>query len=433
MSTNSDFFRNLASDLSASIVVFFVALPLCLGIALASGAPLFAGIIAGIVGSIVVGLASGSQLGVSGPAAGMVAVVVSGLSTLGSWSAFLMAVLLMGLLQICLGFLKAGRIAELFPASVIKGMFVGIGLTLIIKQIPHALGYDFDFEGNLSFTTLTGDNSFVALGKAWQALSHGALLITAVSITVLAFWESIVLKHFRRIEWLQAPVLVVMIGVLFNYLYDQGFIPLSLQTDQLVNMPVLSNFNDLFGQLTFPDVSQLRHVAVYQVAFLLALVASLETLICVKATDDLDPQKRITPANRELKAQGLGNVICGLIGGLPVTQVIVRSSANIKFGAKTKSSTISHGILLMISVITVADFLNQIPLASLAAILIVLGYKLAKPAIFLDMLKLGGLSFLPFLATILGILLINLMSGIVLGLSLHLGLSFILTLYKRAN
>jgi MFS superfamily sulfate permease-like transporter len=422
--------KEFKCNFSASVVVFFVALPLCLGIALASGAPLFAGIIAGIVGGVVVGSLSGSQLGVSGPAAGMVAVVLNGISLLGSWSAFLMAVVLMGLIQLALGYLKAGQISKIFPTSVINGMLVGIGLMLIIKQIPHALGYDVDFEGSLSFIVADRDNSFIAIARAWQLLSHGAIFISIISILILIMWEKVILKKFDFMQWLQAPILVVILGVLINYLYYHGIIPFSLQSDQLVTLPAVGNFSDFLVQLAQPDFSQLYHFKVYQVAFLLALVGSLETLICVQATDKLDPQERITPINLELKAQGIGNIVCGLTGGLPVTQVIIRSSSNIKFGAKSKLSTILHGILMLVCVVTIADFLNKIPLASLAAILIILGYKLAKPIIFIEEFKQGWISFVPFFATILGIFLINLMMGIVIGLCFHLSLKVILAFHK---
>ncbi|HZH94996.1 MAG TPA: SulP family inorganic anion transporter, partial [Flavisolibacter sp.] len=414
---SKNMFKELKSDLPASIVVFFVAVPLCLGIALASGAPLFAGIIAGIVGGIVVGIASGSALGVSGPAAGLAVIVLTSIASLGSWPTFLLAVVIAGVIQLIMGFARAGFIAYFFPSSVIKGMLTGIGLLIIIKQIPHALGYDKDPEGDLAFAPAAGaENSFSSLTSAFQYITPGAVLISAISLAILILWDTVLSKKHKIFQLIQGPIVVVILGIVMNYLYQSGALNFSLAKDQLVQLPVAGNLNELLSQFTFPDFSQITNLEVYKVAIVLAIVASLETLLCVEATDKLDPYKRLTPTNLELKAQGLGNVVSGLIGGLPITQVIVRSSANINFGAKTKMSAILHGVFLLISAITIAGVMNMIPLASLAAILLMVGYKLAKPSLFKQMYKLGWEQFVPFTATVLAILFTDLLRGIAVGL-----------------
>jgi MFS superfamily sulfate permease-like transporter len=409
-------FKELKSDLPASIVVFFVALPLCLGIALASDAPLFAGIIAGIVGAIVVGIASGSPLGVSGPAAGLAVIVLTAIATLGSWPAFLLAVVLAGIFQLILGFAKAGFIAYFFPSSVIKGMLTGIGLLIILKQIPHALGYDKDVEGDLSYFQTDGEDTLSSIASAFDAVTPGAALIAAISIAVLILWDAVLIKKYKLFQLIQGPIVVVFFGILMDYFYQNGLINFSLAEDHLVKLPVANNLAEFFGQFTFPDFSAISNLDVWKTAVVMAIVASLETLLCVEATDKLDPYKRVTPTNRELKAQGLGNIVSGLIGGLPVTQVIVRSSANIAFGGKTKLSAILHGVFLLISAMTIAGLLNMIPLASLAAILIMVGYKLAKPALFKQMYQLGWEQFVPFAATVIGILATDLLKGITIGM-----------------
>ena len=408
--------KELKSDLPASIVVFFVAVPLCLGIALASGAPLFSGIIAGIVGGIVVGIASGSPLGVSGPAAGLAVIVFTAINTLGSYPAFLLAVIVGGIIQLALGFAKAGFIAYFFPTSVIKGMLTGIGLLIIIKQIPHALGYDKDVEGDEAFQQASGENSFSSIFSAFEYVTPGAVLIGIISLAILILWDTVLTKKSKIFQVIQGPLVVVIVGILMNYLYQSGVLNFSLSKDQLVQLPVANNMSDFVNQFTLPDFSQLTNWKVYQVGIVIAIVASLETLLCVEATDKLDPYKRVTPTNRELRAQGLGNMVSGLIGGLPVTQVIVRSSANINFGAKTKMSAILHGVFLLISAITIADILNMTPLSSLAAILLMVGYKLAKPSLFKQMYRLGWEQFIPFVATVIGILLTDLLKGIAIGL-----------------
>ena len=409
-------FKDLKSDLPASVVVFFVAVPLCLGIALASGAPLFAGIIAGIVGGIVVGIASGSPLGVSGPAAGLAVIVFSSIAALGSWPVFLLAVVLAGIIQLIMGFAKAGFIAYFFPSSVIKGMLTGIGLLIILKQIPHALGWDKVSEGDDAFLQADGENTFSEIFKAFNYVTPGAVLIAVISIAILILWDQVLTKKHKIFQLLQGPIVVVILGITFNYLFQSGILNFTLTADQVVRLPVANSLTEFFNQFTFPDFSAITRFKVWEVAFVIAIVASLETLLCVEATDKLDPYKRVTPTNRELKAQGLGNIISGLIGGLPVTQVIVRSSANISFGGKTKLSAILHGIFLLISALTIASVLNMIPLASLAAILIMVGYKLAKPALFKQMYQLGWEQFIPFTATVVGILATDLLKGIIIGI-----------------
>ena len=413
---NNNLFKEFKSDLPASIVVFFVAVPLCLGIALASGAPLFSGIIAGIIGGIIVGIASGSPLGVSGPAAGLAVIVLTAIGSIGSFPAFLLAVVIAGIIQLSLGFAKAGFIAYFFPSSVIKGMLTGIGLLIILKQIPHALGWDKDVEGDDAFLQADGQNTFSEIGKALDFITPGAVLIAAISLAILILWDSVLTKKHKIFQLIQGPIVVVILGIVMNYLFKTGTLNFSLADDQVVRLPVAKNLNEFFNQFTFPDFSAITNLEVWKAGVVMAIVASLETLLCVEATDKMDPDKRVTPTNRELKAQGLGNIVSGLIGGLPITQVIVRSSANINFGGKTKLSAILHGVFLLISAITIAGLLNMIPLASLAAILLMVGYKLAKPMLFKQMYKLGWEQFIPFLATVIGILLTDLLKGITIGI-----------------
>ena len=411
-----DHFKHFNQDLPASIVVFFVALPLCLGIALASGAPLFSGVIAGIVGGIVVGLASGSQLGVSGPAAGLAVIVLAAIGNLGSYEVFLAAVVLAGVFQFLLGQFKAGFIAYFVPTSVIKGMLTGIGLLIILKQIPHALGYDADFEGDEAFEQAGGNNTFTDILQAWDLLTPGAILIAVISFAILILWDAVLVKKHRFFQLLQGPIVVVLVGIALQWAFLQGWLNFKLEDSQIVSLPVANSLSDFFSFFTHPDFSQMAQPAVIKVALVMAIVASLETLLCVEATDKLDPMKRVTPTNQELKAQGLGNIVSGMIGGLPITQVIVRSSANITFGAQTKISAILHGFWLLLSALTIASFLNMVPLASLATILIMVGYKLAKPSLFKQMYALGWEQFAPFIITILAIVFTDLLTGIGLGL-----------------
>ena len=411
------FFENLKYDLPASIVVFLVALPLCLGIALASGAPLFSGIIAGIVGGIVVSLLSGSPLGVSGPAAGLAVIVLTSIQELVHFEIFLVAVVLGGFFQILLGVAKAGIIGYYFPSSVIKGMLSGIGLIIILKQIPHAFGYDNDPEGDFAFFQVDGHNSLSELGYMLDFISPGAIVITLLSLGILFLWERPFMKNISLFKLIPGPLVVVILRhSCWGYILDNDEL-LKLSESQLVNIPVPDSIAGFFGQFTFPDFSHIFNPQVYLIGFTIAIVASLETLLCVEATDKLDPQKRVTPTNRELLAQGVGNMLSGLIGGLPVTQVIVRSSANIQSGGRSKASAFFHGILLLVCAMTIPHILNLIPLASLAAILLLVGYKLAKPALFKTMYESGISQFLPFIVTILGIVFTDLLIGIGLGLA----------------
>ena len=409
------FLKNLKYDLPASIVVFLVAVPLCLGIALASGAPLFSGIIAGIVGGIVVGALSGSPLGVSGPAAGLAVIVLGAIIELGAFETFLMAVVLAGVIQLILGFAKAGVIGYYFPSSVIKGMLAGIGVIIVLKQIPHAFGYDKDYEGSVTFAQPDGHNTLSELYYMLGAISPGALIIAAVCLSILILWERPFMKKIRVFQIVQGPLVAVAAGIGLNLAFSstENF---ALNTEQIVQIPVAASIGDFFGQFTLPDFSQLANPDIYIVAITLAVVASLETLLCLEATDKLDPFKRISPANRELKAQGVGNIISGLLGGLPVTQVIVRSSTNIQSGGRTKMAAILHGIILLGAAMALPHVLNLIPLASLAAILFVVGYKLAKPSLVKSMYAQGWEQFVPFMVTVLGIVFTDLLTGIGIGM-----------------
>lgn len=420
---------NLKYDIPAGIVVFFVAVPLCLGIALASGAPLFSGIVAGIVGGIVVGIASGSAVGVSGPAAGLSAVIIGILATFNnSWEAFLLSLVIAGILQIIAGYLGGGIIAYYFPSSVIKGMLVGIGIIIILKQIPFALGLDEDTKGVMVIENV--NHIFTPLYHITQSMKLGPLLITLVSLIVLIVWEQWLSHKHKIFQLIQGPIVVVFLGVIIAKCAQNGLLFFTLAKDELVNIPVSYSMSEFVKQFYFPDFSLISHIEIYKSAIVIALIASLETLLCVEATDKLDPKKRITPTDRELKAQGLGNIICGLIGGLPITQVIVRSSANITFGAQTKFAAIFHGILLLICVAAIPTFLNMIPLSTLAAILFIVGYKLAKPSMFKNMHRLGWQQFLPFIATVLGVVIEDLLVGISIGMAIAI---FVILHYNYNN
>lgn len=419
INNNGGLFSNLKSDLPASIVVFFVALPLCLGIALASGAPLFSGLIAGIIGGVIVGMFSGSQLGVSGPAAGLAVIVFTAIQDLGGlekgFPVFLVAVILAGIIQVIMGFARAGIIAYFFPSSVIYGMLSGIGIIIFMKQIPHAFGYDKDPEGDFEFIQKDGQNTFSELFNMLDYIDPYVIVITVVSLIVLLVWETKMMKKYKVFQLLPGPLLAVVCGVVLNLVYanNLGYI---LSADHIVSVPVASGFSDFIGNFTLPDFSALTNTKVYTIAFVIAIVASLETLLCVEAADKLDPQKRVTPTNQELRAQGVGNIISGLIGGLPITQVIVRSSANVQAGGKSKISAIIHGLLLLLSVMFIPKILNMVPLATLASILLIVGYKLAKPAIFKRMYSQGMGQFIPFVVTIAGIVFIDLLWGLGIGL-----------------
>jgi MFS superfamily sulfate permease-like transporter len=420
---------NLKTDFPAGLVVFLVALPLCLGVALAStGDPslIFSGIIAGVIGGVVVGALSGSSLGVSGPAAGLVVIVLSAVGELG-FDGFLLAVVIAGVIQVIAGYLKAGVIGYYFPSSVIKGMLAAIGLILIMKEIPHAIGYDADYMGDMSFQQQDGHNTFSEIWYAMQAASMGALIISVVSLAVLILFDTSFMKRIGLFKFLPGALFVVVIGIVMNQLFMHFAPHLAMAGDHLVQLPVAKTPSDFIGFLRHPDFSAYTNPAVYTTAITLAIVASLETLLSVEATDKLDPFKRNTPTNRELKAQGVGNIISGLLGGLPITQVIVRSSANINSGGKTKMSTIIHGFILLISVIVIPMYLNLIPLASLAAILLLIGYKLSKVGLYQAMYRLGWDQFLPFVVTVVAILFTDLLKGIFIGM----GVAFYFILMKN--
>ena len=415
MPHNKMFGPNLKYDIPAGLVVFLVALPLCLGIALASGAPLFSGVIAGVVGGLIVGPLSGSQLSVSGPAAGLTVIVLSAIASLGSFEAFLSAVILAGAIQIALGYARAGLIGYYFPSTVIKGMLAGIGVILILKQIPHALGFDESSMGSVAFGEKDDTNTFTEL---WQALTNaniGALVIALTSIVLLILWNNQKLKRFWLFKFVPGPLLVVLVSTLLNELFVAFAPALALSNNHLVNIPLLFGEEANHVQLS-PDWSAFSKQTTWMVAGTMAIVASLESLLSLEASDKLDPFKRNSPPNRELKAQGVGNIISGLLGGLPVTAVIVRSSANVTAGARTRMSAIFHGLFLAGFVLLTPQLLNHIPLAGLASILLYIGYKLSTVGLYKGMYRLGWPQFLPFLTTVLAIVFTDLLTGIAIGL-----------------
>ncbi len=408
-------FKNAAADIPASVVVFLVALPLCLGIALGSGAPLFSGIIAGMVGGIVIGLLSGSSLSISGPAAGLTAIVAIAIGKMPAYEAFLISVVIAGVLQLILGFLRAGIIGDYIPNSVIRGMLASIGLVLILKQFPHLIGYDKDYSGDETFIQIDGNNTFSELINSVNNITPFALVIGVVSILILLIWERPALKKKKFFKNLPGPLVVVVVGILINVFFSVPGTHTSLNTSQLVNLPIATDFASFRSFFMFPKWEYLNNIDVWTVGLTIALVASIETLLGIEAVDKLDPLKRRTPANQELKAQGIGNIVSGLLGGLPLTSVIVRGSANVEAGAKSKFSAIMHGLLILLSVLFIPGLLNKIPLSALAAILIMTGYKLVKPSIFKEIYRKGWDQFVPFTITLLAILLTDLLVGIIIG------------------
>ncbi|GAB4265542.1 MAG: SulP family inorganic anion transporter [Methylomicrobium sp.] len=408
--------KHLHHDIPSGIVVFLVALPLCLGVALASGAPLFSGLIAGMVGGLIVAWASGSQLSVSGPAAGLTVIVFNAIESLGSFSGFLTAVVLAGVLQLVLGFLRAGVIGAYFPSSVIKGMLAAIGLILIMKQIPHAVGYDASFEGDESYMQETALSTVEQLLNAVSAISPGATLVSVVALLILIAWESAFIKKIAFLRLIPGALLAVLWGIAYNAIAMKVAPSWTISAKHLVALPVTDSPTDFIGLFSFPDFSQLANPQIYTIAATLAIIASLETLLSLEAVDKMDPLKRSAPTNQELKAQGIGNMISGLIGGIPITAVIVRSAANVNAGGQTKVSSFVHGLLLLVSVMFFARFLNTIPLSCLAAILLQTGYKLAKPKLFVEFFKKGWNQLIPFVVTIVAILLTDLLKGITIGI-----------------
>lgn len=409
-------FQHIGSDLSASIVVLLVALPLCLGIALGSGAPLFSGIIAGIVGGIVVGFLSGSHLSVTGPAAGLTVIVATAIIKLQVYEAFLLAVVLAGFFQVILGFIKAGVIGDYVPNSVIKGMLAAIGIILILKQLPHLVGYDTDFEGDETFMQNDHYNTFSEMFNAIEFITPAAAIIGFFSILIMVLWASKFVQKNKMVALIPGPLVVVVFSVAVNELLKQNYVGYALESKQLVSLPIAQNAKVFFSFFQFPDIKFLNNPMVWTSALTIAIVASLETLLGIEAVDKLDPFKRITPTNRELKAQGAGNILSGLIGGIPVTSVVVRSAANVNAGGKTKLSAIFHGILLMLCVVLIPSILNKIPLCALAAVLIFTGYKLVKISLFKEFYNKGWDQFVPFVTTIMAILLTDLLIGIIIGI-----------------
>lgn len=410
---NRSLFGNLKSDLSSSIVVFLIAVPLCLGISLASGAPFFSGLIAGIIGGIVIGTLSNSHLSVSGPAAGLTAVVLAAITKLGAFEIFLSAVVLAGVLQLILGFIKAGSIANYFPGSVIKGMLTGIGIIIILKQIPHAFGYDKDAEGSSAFFEVDGNTMFSALLEPLSKIHLGVTIITLVSLVILIVWEK---PFMKKLKMVPGALVAVIVSILLNQLFQSVAPPLAVAKDHLVQIPVPGSVDEFLGLFRFPDFSKVLTSDVLITAATLATVASVETLLCIEAVDKLDPMRRVTSPNRELKAQGIGNIVSGLLGGLPITSVIVRSSANLNAGAKTKLSAILHGVLILVCVVSIPGILNLIPLGALAGILLMTGYKLAKPAVFKQMFANGKFQWVPFIITVVAVVRLDLLTGVGLGL-----------------
>jgi MFS superfamily sulfate permease-like transporter len=421
------YIRHLKDDIPAGLVVFLVALPLCLGIALASGAPLFSGLIGGLVGGLIVSWFSGSQLAVSGPAAGLTVIVFNAIETLGSFQGLLVACVLAGIIQLVLGFLRAGVIGAFFPAAVIEGMLAAIGLILIIKQIPHATGFHTHFEGDESYMHETAQSSFYEFLHAFVGVTPGSVVISVVALFIMILWGTAWFKKQKWLTLIPGPLVAVLWGVGYNMIALRFAPGWAVNNEHLVNLPVAEKATDFFNNFVLPDASYLSYLTnphVYVVAATIAIIASLETLLSLEATDKLDPLKRLAPTSRELKAQGIGNIISGLLGGLPITAVIVRSAASINAGGKTRIACFTHGVFLLLSVMFLAHYLNTIPLACLAAILLYTGYKLANPVLFKTFYQKGMSQFLPFVITVIAILVTDLLKGMAIGMVI--GLFFVI-------
>ena len=414
MSKKINLFANLKSDFASGLVVFLVALPLCLGIAMASGAPLFSGIIAGVIGGIVVGSLSQSHISVSGPAAGLTAIVLTAITDFGAFDVFLMSVFIAGLIQLALGFLKAGSISNYFPTNVIEGMLAGIGIIIILKQLPHAFGYDADFEGDQAFIQNDGSNSFSFLFDVINHIQLGAVVITLVSLVILIAWDKV--SFLKKLKLVPGALIAVIAGIILNEIFISTGSSLAISKDHLVSLPVPKSFDEFKSILILPNFGAVTNPQVWVVGVTIAIVASIETLLCIEAADRMDVQKRYTNTNVELRAQGIGNIASSLLGGLPMTSVVVRSSANNNAGAKSKMSAIIHGVLLLVSVLSIPALLNKIPLATLATVLILVGYKLAKPATFLHFWEKGKYQFVPFIATLVFVVATDLLKGVALGI-----------------
>lgn len=414
MTKKVNIFGNLGSDLPAGLVVFLVALPLCLGIALASGAPLFAGIISGVVGGIVVGALSKSHLSVSGPAAGLTAIVLTAITDLGGFNIFLLAVLIAGVLQIALGFLRAGTISNYFPNNVIEGMLAGIGIIIFLKQIPHAFGYDKDYEGDLAFLQPDGKNTFSEIFSVIGNIHLGATIITIISLMILISWNKV--PFLKNLKLVPAALVAVIVGIILNQLFIATGSSLAVLDDHLVKLPVPTNFDEFKQSFSLPDFAAITNQKVWIVGVTIAVVASIETLLCIEAADRMDKHKRYTDTNVELKAQGVGNMVSALLGGLPMTSVVVRTTANANAGAETKMAAIFHGVLLIVCAVAIPAILNMIPLATLAAVLLLVGYKLANPKVIKHFYERGKYQFIPFIATMLAVVFTDLLKGVALGL-----------------
>ncbi|MGH7181509.1 MAG: SulP family inorganic anion transporter, partial [Nitrospiraceae bacterium] len=417
--------NSLNHDGPAGLVVFLVALPLCLGVAHASGAPLFAGIIAGIVGGCLISLLSGSQVSISGPAAGLIAIVATAIQTLGSYQAFLAAVVLCGAIQILLGVVRAGAIGDYVPNSVIKGMLAGIGLVIILKQIPHALGQDLDWIGDMSFLEADNRNTLLDIFTAATNFLGGPVVIAVLSLVILVGWEKVAAGGQRFFKIVPGALVVVALGIIVNQAFQVLAPGLYVSDPQhLVDLPVTQAWPDLINLFTFPDFSGWLDPNLWSIALTLAVVASIESLLSLEAADRIDPYKRISPPSRELWAQGVGNVVSGFLGGVPVTSVVLRTSANVSAGGRTWMAAFIHGILLLVSALLIPQLLNRTPLACLAAILIMVGYKLTKPDVYQSVYRLGMSQFIPFLITVLAIVFTDLLKGVLIGLVC--GLFFVL-------
>lgn len=407
--------KHFATDAISGFVVFLIALPLCLGISMASGAPLFSGIIAGIIGGIVVGFLSNSSVNVSGPAASVALVILTAIQTLGSFDAVLIAIVVAGVFQIILGYLKAGTIAYFFPNAMIKGILASIGLILILKQIPHAFGVDGAFQGTESFWNMDGGNTFSEIAKIFGYINWGAVIVTIVSLILILLWERPVFKKMLFFKYFPSALAAVVVSILLNEVFVASYPEFALGEGHLVELPVASNASEFFSFFSFPDFGQLANFEIYGIALSIMFIASLESLLSTEAGDKLDPYKRRTSTNRELKAQGIGNIVAGLVGGLPITAVIVRTSANVDAGGRTKTATITHGFVMLLCVALIPFILNKIPLAALAAVLFVVGSKLTSFSIYKSVYKQGKKQFLPFIITILVVMFTNLISGILIG------------------
>lgn len=414
MSKKINLFSHFKSDFASGLVVFLVALPLCLGIAMASGAPLFSGIISGVIGGVVVGFLSQSHISVSGPAAGLTAIVLTAITDLGSFNLFLTAVFIAGIIQLILGYIKAGTISNFFPTNVIEGMLAGIGIIIIMKQLPHAIGFDSDFEGDQSFLQSDGNNSITSLLSIFDFIQIGSIIIAVISLFVLIIWDKV--PVLKRLKLIPGALVAVVLGIIINELFIRSGSHFAIGKEHLVSLPAPASLDDFQQIIVFPDFTGIMNQKVWLVGITIAIVASIETLLCIEAADRMDVHKRYTDTNIELKAQGVGNILSSLIGGLPMTSVVVRSSANSTAGAKSKLSAIIHGVLLFVSVITIPLLLNKIPLATLAAVLLLVGYKLAKPATFIHFWKKGKYQFIPFIATLIAVVFTDLLKGVVLGM-----------------